>query len=153
MLLAVKHEYSARIRGLPRATLLKKFSDFPVPSRDVPARESLVFDIPTGNTNKEWASSILFLLWCYTQSGDCQFQAYIPSLWKNQPWLVRVGGARRTKLQCTLLLRGQIHSLCFISTLFVLYGVTYWKEEHQSEDDPAHHWQNNRRNLCNKEYL
>jgi hypothetical protein len=28
----------------------------------------------------------------------------------------------RTKLQCTLLLRGQIHSLYFISTLYVLGG-------------------------------
>jgi hypothetical protein len=50
---------------------------------------------------------------------------------KNQPWLVRVGGARpppcnllpsRTKLQCTLLLREKIHSLHFISTLFVLFA-------------------------------
>ncbi len=30
----------------------------------------------------------------YTQSGDCRFLAYIPSWWKNHPWLVRVGGAR-----------------------------------------------------------
>ncbi len=30
----------------------------------------------------------------YTQSGDCRFLAYIPSWWKKQPWLVRVGGAR-----------------------------------------------------------
>ncbi len=44
----------------------------------------------------------------YTQSGNGRFLAYIPSRWKNQPWLVRVGGARpppftlltRTKLQC-----------------------------------------------------
>ncbi len=60
----------------------------------------------------------------YTQSGYCRFLAYIPSWLKNQPWLVRVGGAcppplslspSRTKLQCTLLLRGQIHSLYFLS--------------------------------------
>jgi hypothetical protein len=30
----------------------------------------------------------------YTQSGNGRFLAYIPSLWKNQPWLVRVGSAR-----------------------------------------------------------
>jgi hypothetical protein len=30
-----------------------------------------------------------------------------------------------TKLQCTLLLRGQIHSLYFISTLYVLGGREY----------------------------
>ncbi len=32
----------------------------------------------------------------YTQRGNCRFLAYIPSWWKNQPWLVRVrgGGAR-----------------------------------------------------------
>jgi hypothetical protein len=67
----------------------------------------------------------------YTQSGDCRFRAYISSLWKNQPWLVRVRGARppllsllpsRTKLQCYALLRGQIRSLYFISTLHVLCG-------------------------------
>ena len=29
-----------------------------------------------------------------------------------------------TKLQCMLLLRGQIHSLYFISTLYVLCGLT-----------------------------
>ncbi len=67
----------------------------------------------------------------YTQNGDCRFLACIPSRWKNQPWLVRVGGARpppfgllpsRTKLQCTLLLRGQIHFLYFHSTLYVLCG-------------------------------
>ncbi len=60
----------------------------------------------------------------YTQNGDCRFLAYIPSWWKNQPWLVGVGGARppplsllpsRKKLQCTLLLRGQIHLLYFHS--------------------------------------
>ncbi len=28
----------------------------------------------------------------YTQSGNCRFMAYIPSWWKNQPWLVRWGG-------------------------------------------------------------
>ncbi len=27
----------------------------------------------------------------YTQSGDCRFLAYIPSWWKNQSWLVRLG--------------------------------------------------------------
>ncbi len=46
------------------------------------------------------------------------------------------GGARpppfrllssRTNLQCTLLLRGQIHSLYFISTLYVLCGVDTWQ--------------------------
>ncbi len=26
-----------------------------------------------------------------TQSGDCRFLAYVPSWWKNQPWLMRVG--------------------------------------------------------------
>ncbi len=56
----------------------------------------------------------------YTQSGDCRFLAYIPSRSKNQPWLVRVS---RTKLQCTLLLRGLIHSPYFISTLYVLSGL------------------------------
>jgi hypothetical protein len=30
----------------------------------------------------------------YTQSGNRRFLAYIPSWWKNQPWLVRIGGAR-----------------------------------------------------------
>jgi hypothetical protein len=29
----------------------------------------------------------------YTQSGNCHFLVYIPSWWKNQPSLVRVGGA------------------------------------------------------------
>ncbi len=47
----------------------------------------------------------------YTPIGDCRFLAYIPSEWKNQPWLVRVGGARpppfsllppSTKLQCSV---------------------------------------------------
>ncbi len=35
----------------------------------------------------------------YTQSGDCRFLAYIPSWWKNQPWLVRGGGWRPTPFQ------------------------------------------------------
>ncbi len=86
-----------------------------------------------------WYANVWFVTSEYTQSGDCRFLAYIPSWWKNQPWLVRVGGARpppfnllpsRTKLQCTLLLCGLIHSPCFISTntvyvphsLFVSYG-------------------------------
>ncbi len=47
----------------------------------------------------------------YKQSGDCQFLAYIPS----STFSLRPS---RTKLQCTLLLRGQIHSLYFtISSL------------------------------------
>ncbi len=32
----------------------------------------------------------------YTQSGDCRFLAYIPSWWKNQPWLVEGGGGGLT---------------------------------------------------------
>ncbi len=60
--------------------------------------------------------------------------AYIPSWWKNQPWLKRVGGGgvhahplslylpSHTKLQCTLQLRGQILSSCFVSTLSALCG-------------------------------
>jgi hypothetical protein len=32
----------------------------------------------------------------YTQSGKGHFLAYIPSIWQNQPSLVRVGGARPT---------------------------------------------------------
>jgi len=68
----------------------------------------------------------------YTQSGDCRFLAYIPSWWKNQPWLVGVGGCTptpfsllplRKKLHCTLLLRGQIYLLSFHSTLYVLCGI------------------------------
>ncbi len=52
--------------------------------------------------------------------------------WKSQPRLVKVGGARpppfslwlsRTKLQCTLKLRGQIHSPCFLSPLSILLGI------------------------------
>ncbi len=27
----------------------------------------------------------------YTQGGNCRLLTYIPSWWKNQPWLVRVG--------------------------------------------------------------
>ncbi len=62
----------------------------------------------------------------YTSSGDCRFLANIPSWWKNQPLLVRVGGVRpppfillpsRTKLQCTLRLGWQIHSPYFLSSL------------------------------------
>jgi hypothetical protein len=30
----------------------------------------------------------------YTQSDNCRFLAYITSRWKNQPWVVRVGGER-----------------------------------------------------------
>ncbi len=30
----------------------------------------------------------------YTQSGNCHFLAYIPPRWKNQPSLLRLGGAR-----------------------------------------------------------
>ncbi len=61
----------------------------------------------------------------YTQSGNGRFLAYIPSWWKNEPRLVREGGAgyplslylpSRKKLQCTLRLRGQIHSSYFISS-------------------------------------
>jgi hypothetical protein len=58
------------------------------------------------------------------------FLAYIPSWWKNQPWLVRVGGGCTptpfystcifhhvyAKLQCTLQLRGHTQSMYFIST-------------------------------------
>jgi hypothetical protein len=68
----------------------------------------------------------------YTQSGSDRFLAYIPSWWKNRPWLVRVGGAHSplslylpscTKgLHCTLQLSGQIHYPYFISTLYVLCG-------------------------------
>ncbi len=70
------------------------------------------------------------LLWAvvqpseYTQSSHCRFLAYIQPWWKNQPWLVRVGCTptpfsllpSRTKLHCTVLLSGQIHPPCFIST-------------------------------------
>jgi hypothetical protein len=61
----------------------------------------------------------------YTQSGNCRFMVYFPSWWKNQPWMVREGVhahplthllPSRTKLQCTLQLRRQIHSPYFIST-------------------------------------
>ncbi len=65
----------------------------------------------------------------YTQSGNGWFLAYVPSWWKNQPWLVGWGVHAhplstylplRTKLQCTLQLSGQIHSPYFISTICVL---------------------------------
>ncbi len=63
----------------------------------------------------------------YTQSGNGWFLSYIPSWWKNQPWLHGEGGGvhahtfsfylpSRTKLQCTLQLRGQIQSTYFTST-------------------------------------
>jgi hypothetical protein len=63
-----------------------------------------------------------------------------PIMIKNQPWLwlVRVGGARppsfslmlsHRKLQWMLQLREQIHSPCFISTLFVLCGVYHFLSE------------------------
>jgi hypothetical protein len=48
-----------------------------------------------------------------------------PIVMENQPWLVRLGGARPPsfsltyKLQLTLQLRWQIHSLYFISTLYL----------------------------------
>ncbi len=32
----------------------------------------------------------------HTQSGNDRFLAYIPSRWKNQPWLVRLGGYTHT---------------------------------------------------------
>jgi hypothetical protein len=31
-------------------------------------------------------------VWRYTPSGNVRFLSYIPSWWKNQPWLERVGG-------------------------------------------------------------
>ncbi len=55
-----------------------------------------------------------------TQSGNGRFFSYIPSWWKNQPWLVRVGMhvhplllylSSWTKLQCTLQLRGQMSTI------------------------------------------
>ncbi len=69
----------------------------------------------------------------YIQSGNFRFLACNPSWWKNQPWLVRVEGARpppgpftllpsSTKLQYTLQLRGQIRSPYLVSTLYVLCG-------------------------------
>ncbi len=66
----------------------------------------------------------------YTQSVNGRFLSYIPSWWKNYPRLVRGGCTlhmhahplslylpSRTKLQCTLQLRGQIHSPYFILCL------------------------------------
>jgi hypothetical protein len=75
----------------------------------------------------------------YTQSGNGNFLAYIPSLWKNHPSLVRVGGARpkplslylpsRTKLWCTLQLRKQIQiqytPQFLLCKLYVLCGEKY----------------------------
>jgi hypothetical protein len=61
----------------------------------------------------------------YTQSGNGLFLASIPSWWKTSPGWVRWGVhahplslhlQSRTKLQCTLQLRGQVHSTYFIPT-------------------------------------
>ncbi len=49
----------------------------------------------------------------YTQSNDCRFLAY-KSPWEFTPTPFQPNTI--TKLQCTLLLSGQIHSPCFIST-------------------------------------
>ncbi len=79
----------------------------------------------------------VFILTEYTQSGNYRFLAYIPSWWKNQPRLVRVGSARpppftllpsRTKLQCTLQLRGQrytptISCLPYMNSVVILTSL------------------------------
>ncbi len=74
----------------------------------------------------------------YTQSGNCNFPAYIPSWWKIYPSPVRVGGARpplslnlplSTKLRCMLHLRGQIHSFYFYSTPICTLWIWYLGSE------------------------
>ncbi len=76
-----------------------------------------------------------------TQSGNGRFFSYIPSWWKNQPWLVRVGVHAHplllylpscTKLQCTLQLRGQIHSRYFMSTIICTLWFTLCNIGHDS---------------------
>jgi hypothetical protein len=63
----------------------------------------------------------------YTQSGDCRFLAYIPPMMEKSALAVKGGGCTPTSFQLitisTKFLRGQIHSLYLISTLYVLCGL------------------------------
>ncbi len=65
----------------------------------------------------------------YTLSGDCRFLAYIPSWWKNQPWLVRVGPTPfqhitiMFKVAVYAPAEWQIHSPCSSSTNTYMYSV------------------------------
>jgi hypothetical protein len=79
-----------------------------------------------------------------TQSGNGHFLAYIPSLWKKSAKPREGVGVHahllsqylpsRTKLWCTLQLRGQVHSIYFYSMysvadtlpLFLLYPCLYF---------------------------
>ncbi len=72
----------------------------------------------------------------YTQRNDFLFLTYIPLWWKNQPWLAGVGGARPPPLSllpwriqsCSVRSCWQgrfIHSLYFISILYVLCGCNW----------------------------
>jgi hypothetical protein len=66
--------------------------------------------------------------------GDCRFLAYIPFMMEKSALAGEGGGGERpspfnllpsrTKLQCTLQLRGQVRCPHFISTLYVLGDCT-----------------------------
>ncbi len=99
-------------------------------------RPNVRVDYGFKNTNETGNLLIFYLIsWRFLPQSThrvavvdfCRTVPYIPSWWKNQPWLVRVGDVcpcpppfmllpSRTRLQCTLQLCGQIHSLYFIST-------------------------------------
>jgi hypothetical protein len=63
-----------------------------------------------------------------SQSSDCRFPAYIPSLWKNQPWLVRVGvHAHPLSAYYHHVQSCSVRSLYFFATLCVLCGLHHSK--------------------------
>jgi hypothetical protein len=106
------------------------------------ARNTIAFD---GIRNSEPKYSCLDPFNCSVCSYTvgCTHRVHTEWLWpisgvksivmENQPWPGRMGGdthplslyfPSRTKLQCTLHLRGHIRSQYFISTLYVLCGCT-----------------------------
>ncbi len=63
----------------------------------------------------------------YTQSGNDRLLAYIPSWWKNQPWLVKVHSIYRHLQSCSVRSswkgRYTLHTPYFISTLYERCGL------------------------------
>jgi hypothetical protein len=77
----------------------------------------------------EFLSSMVFSTE-YTKNGNGRFSDVNSSMMEKSALAGQGGGARpppsfyfpsRTKMQCTLQLRGQIHSMYFISTLCIQY--------------------------------
>jgi hypothetical protein len=142
MSLAVKQEYSERIRGSHQ---LEQASSAFYTERLKTKRQARLQKLMG---EKGWCQLrrhetkrghlLLCSLFGVTHRVHTEWRLPIsgvhPITMENKFWLVRVGGASpppfsllpsRKKLQCTLMLIWQIQSLCFISILFVLCGVTY----------------------------